>query len=523
MATTNPFQKATRQALKARVAFDGPSGAGKTWTALEWATVLADGAPIAVVDTEHGSSALYATDFAFDVLPFSPPYDPGALAAIVRQAEEHGYSVLIVDSLSHFWQGEGGTLDIVDAAAERAKGNRFVGWKTGTPALRNLIDVILAADLHVIVTMRSKMEYVLDEGSDGRTRPRKVGMAPVMRDGIEYEFTVVGDLDLDHKIVVSKSRCSALADLVVQPGRAAEAATMFSDWLTEGEAMPPTGEVAALKDRLNALSGALRNEFRGVFGHPDRLSVERLPAAVAWVDGQETSVGDVSRTTSADVEGGERRPSDPEPSATASDGGSFPPGGGASLPVLDVLEDLIEQVNGVGMVTTLNKGKSLSAAAGLSVPDEWGELAADIYTDVREQLRLWLLAKLDPTPPNGGGGQSASAGSSSTSGTASDADTADRDGEKVETSSAPAAASEEFVRTQRAMFALARELDVSDAARRWMIEQASGGRTRSSKELSFPELARVVTSLRELKLGAVTLLADGDRFELRPTARYMVA
>lgn len=243
--TTNPFQKATKSQLKARVALDGPSGAGKTWTALEWAGVLAAGGTVAVVDTEHGSASLYADTFDFDVLTWAPPYDPGKLADTIRAAQKAGYSVLVIDSLSHFWEGEGGTRDIVDAAAERAKGNTFAGWKVGTPALRNLIDTMLASDLHVIATMRSKMEYVLETDGRGRQVPKKVGMAPVMRAGVEYEFTLVGDLDLEHRIVITKSRCSALADTVVQPGRAAEAAEAFMGWLNEGEAPPPRDEFPA--------------------------------------------------------------------------------------------------------------------------------------------------------------------------------------------------------------------------------------------------------------------------------------
>lgn len=232
-------REATKTQLKARVALDGPSGAGKTWTALEWATVLADGGRILVIDTEHGSASLYADHFTFETVPWDPPYSPTELADTIKDAVKDGYAVINVDSLSHFWEGEGGTRDMVDAAAEKAKGNQFAGWKVGTPALRYLIDTMLAADAHLIATMRSKMEYVLETDSRGRQVPKKVGMAPVMRAGVEYEFTLVGDLDLDHRIMITKSRCSALADELIAPGRAAEAAERFRSWLNDGEAAPP--------------------------------------------------------------------------------------------------------------------------------------------------------------------------------------------------------------------------------------------------------------------------------------------
>lgn len=289
--STNPFQPASRAQLKARVALDGPSGAGKTWTALEWATVLAEGAPIAVVDTEHGSASLYSDRFQFDVLTWDGGYDPGRLADVVRGAADHGYGALIIDSLSHFWEGEGGTLDIADAAGARAGGNSFAGWKTATPQLRRLVDTILGARLHVIVTMRTKTEFVLEEDSRGKKIPRRVGMAPVMRQGIEYEFTLIGEMDLEHRIVISKSRCDVLADVVVQPGAAADAARTFADWLGEGEPLADGAVVDALVARLNALPERERKdskrEFVEIFGAPGSLPESKVEAAARFVDNAE--------------------------------------------------------------------------------------------------------------------------------------------------------------------------------------------------------------------------------------------
>ena len=232
------FQKAVKEKLKARVALEGPTGSGKTWTALEWATVLADGGPIAVIDTEHRSASYYADRFEFDTLHWPAPYQPNQLAKVIRDAGTD-YAVLVVDSFTHFWNGEGGTLDMVDDYAQRNKGNQFGGWKTATPAFRHLIDTILAAPCHVIVTMRSKMEHVQEKRGD-KTIIRKVGMAPEMRNGIEYEFTVVGELDTDHHLAITKSRCDLIADKVAQPHRADELAKTFRGWLDTG--LPPTSQ-----------------------------------------------------------------------------------------------------------------------------------------------------------------------------------------------------------------------------------------------------------------------------------------
>lgn len=285
------FQRATKKSVRARVAFDGPSGSGKTWTSLEWAHIL--GQKVAVVDTERGSASLYSDRFEFDVLEISPPFHPDRLVSAIRDAEAGGYDVLIIDSLSHFWEGEGGVLDIADAAGARAGGNSWAGWKSATPALRHLIDVILAADMHIITTMRTKTEWVLEEkeNHNGRTTktPKRVGMAPVMRQGVEYEMTVVGDIDLDHRLTISKSRCDALSDLVVQPGRAAEAAETFLNWTKTGAEQAARNDIDALKGQMNRLEppelrSACKRAFVGEFGNPDYLLAEKLPAARAFVE-----------------------------------------------------------------------------------------------------------------------------------------------------------------------------------------------------------------------------------------------
>lgn len=292
----NPFQKASRRNVRARIAFDGPSGSGKTWTSLEWARIL--GQKVAVVDTERASASLYSDRFDFDVLEIGPPFHPDRFTQAIRDAEAAGYDVLVIDSLSHVWEGEGGVLDIADAAGARAHGNSWAGWKAATPALRHLIDVILASDLHILVTMRSKTEWVLEEreNKNGRSvqTPKRVGMAPVMRAGTEYEFTVIGDLDLEHRLTISKSRCDALADLVVQPGRAHEAAEIFLNWTKSGEELASRNDIDALKAQMNRIGApeirkAAKEAFVAQFGNPDYLVASKLEAARALVASYETA------------------------------------------------------------------------------------------------------------------------------------------------------------------------------------------------------------------------------------------
>lgn len=302
------FQPAVKAKLKARVAIDGPTGSGKTWTALQWARILAgpDGR-IGLVDTENRSAAYYAPTpgaevqrvnwwdppYEFGHLPAVAPYDPRVLRQLIRAAgEELGPDgVLVIDSLTHFWNGEGGTLDVVDDAASRS-GNSFTGWKEGTPAQRGMLDAIIHASCHVIVTMRSKMEYVLEERDSGGRKtqvPRKVGMAPEQRAGVEYEFTVVADMDLEHRLVVSKSRCDVIADKVAPKGRSAEVAQEFAAWLDTGVTPIDDDTAAGIVARIvavpdEATRGELKRMFNAEFGLVAHLTTDKLPAVEAWLD-----------------------------------------------------------------------------------------------------------------------------------------------------------------------------------------------------------------------------------------------
>jgi hypothetical protein len=228
------FRKAVKHGAKLRFAVCGPSGSGKTYTLLQLATEL--GGPIALLDTEHGSASKYADIFEFDVLELDS-YDPLRLIELIDDAVEHQYRVLCIDSLSHFWIGKDGELEKVDRAARRMQTpNSFAAWKQVTPIHNALIDKIISAPLHILVSMRSKTEWILDrDDRTGKTVPRKVGLAPVMRDGIEYEFDVCGEMDQDNTLQVTKSRCPKLSGGVFpKPGR--EVADVLKEWLGTGTA-----------------------------------------------------------------------------------------------------------------------------------------------------------------------------------------------------------------------------------------------------------------------------------------------
>jgi hypothetical protein len=199
------FQKATRKKSKLRLALTGPSGSGKTFGALTIAREL--GSRIACIDTENGSASLYSHLVDFDVLELSPPYSPERYIEAIRAAERAGYEVLIIDSATHEWSGNGGVLELVDEVAKaRFKGNSWSAWNEMTPRHRKFIDAMLQSKMHIIATGRSKTETAQIE-ENGRKKVAKLGMKTEQRDGFEYEFTIVLDIVHDgHYANASKDR-----------------------------------------------------------------------------------------------------------------------------------------------------------------------------------------------------------------------------------------------------------------------------------------------------------------------------
>lgn len=221
------FKKAERKLAKLRLGICGASGSGKTWSALTIATGM--GGKIAILDTERRAH-LYAADFDYDIAEIDAPYSPDKYISAIKMAEKAGYDILIIDSLSHAWVGDGGILSIVD----RAGGSTFQnGWRVATPQHNALIDAIITSKLHVIVTMRSKTEYVMEQNEKGRIAPKKIGLAPVQRDGLEYEFTLFMDMSQDHVAHVTKDNTRMYDQQYIKP--TTEMGEKIRDWLMNGK------------------------------------------------------------------------------------------------------------------------------------------------------------------------------------------------------------------------------------------------------------------------------------------------
>ena len=172
---------------------------------------------------------------SFHSINLEPPYSPQRYLEAIQLAEDGGIEYLVIDSLSHAWAGEGGMLDLQGAIAKRT-GNGYTAWRDITPQHNRLVDKLLQCGMHVAVAMRSKTEYVIEDNDKGKKTPRKVGTAPVFREGIEYEFTTFFDLSLDHVAAATKDR-TGLFDgqyFTITPGTG----EIIHGWLCEAGPLP---------------------------------------------------------------------------------------------------------------------------------------------------------------------------------------------------------------------------------------------------------------------------------------------
>lgn len=244
------FKRVSTPQRRIRLALDGPSGSGKTYTALRFAFAIAGpNGRVAVIDTEAGSASLY-TSQAPDGFPWAwdgvslEYHAPSTYQTAIEEAGRQGYDVLVIDSLSHAWTGVGGALAQVDAAAAKTPGGNFGAWREVTPAHESMVRSMMTSPCHVIVTLRTKMEYALEEDERGKKTVKKLGTKPIQREGVEYEFDIVADLDLQHRLTVSKTRYVALdGKVVMRPGP--EFIQPVIDWLSRG-APAPTASVVAV-------------------------------------------------------------------------------------------------------------------------------------------------------------------------------------------------------------------------------------------------------------------------------------
>jgi protein-tyrosine-phosphatase len=245
------FKKATKAKSKLRAALFGPSGAGKTYTALSIASGM--GKKIALIDSERGSASKYADRFDFDVVDLANK-SVGEYCNYIDEAAAAGYEVLVIDSLSHAWQ----TLneEVEKIADARYKGNYWAAWSEGTPMQRKLVNSLVSYPGHIIATMRSKTEWQTGGGEGNKSRPIRVGLAPEQGKGIEYEFDVLFEITPEHLATIIKDRTGKFQDRIIEKPDKSFGEELVA-WLNEGvvtidmqiqEVMKETGNILKSKN-----------------------------------------------------------------------------------------------------------------------------------------------------------------------------------------------------------------------------------------------------------------------------------
>ncbi len=274
------FTPATRTKSKLRMAIDGVSGAGKTFTALRFAFAL--GKRVAVINSESGAIQKYLGlnpdpeigPWLFDICELAN-FAPTSYTAAILAAGTERYDVLVIDSLSHAWAGSGGALELKDRVGDK---NSFTAWKTITPMHNAMIEAILRSPCHVIATMRSKTDYIIEPNAKGQMAPRKIGTCPIQRAGMEYEFDLYGSIDQDHFLTITKSRCphpTIVDACVVKPD--ANWIAPVRDWLNDGLDIPADAFAVTEADlakfvQRQAGSTAQQSEGSGAAAKPSSVS-----------------------------------------------------------------------------------------------------------------------------------------------------------------------------------------------------------------------------------------------------------
>ncbi|WP_234484020.1 ATP-binding protein [Noviherbaspirillum pedocola] len=298
------IHRATKRRAKLRLGMSGPAGSGKTYSALLIAGGL--GGRIGMIDTEHGSGDLYADLLpeGYDVLQLTPPYSPARYIEAIHALEDAGVQTIIIDSLSHAWTGEGGSLDRQGKIADKS-GNSWQAWRQVTPEHNALVEALLQSRCHIIATMRAKTEYVQEKDDrTGKSVVRKVGLAPVMRDGIEYEFTTFFELDVHHMAFAGKDRTRLFDGTIFKPDM--ETGHQLLAWLDSGvdapvkRAMSEEQRVEACNaisnaNTLDELFKAFSLGYRAATALSDNEALAELTALKnerkAWLEAQHEPVG----------------------------------------------------------------------------------------------------------------------------------------------------------------------------------------------------------------------------------------
>ena len=288
------YRKAERRKAKLRLAITGPAGSGKTYSALLIAFGI--GGKTALLDTENGSGDLYSALGDYDICSISAPFTVQKYIDAIKSAEQAGYDILILDSISAEWAGSGGLLNLHTQLTSSSKANSFAAWGQVTPKHNAFIDAIINSRLHIICTIRSKTEYAQIQNERGKTEIRKMGLGLVQREGIDYEFTTVFDLNFNHEVTVSKDRTSIFDGQVFTITQ--DTGKLLKEWLDSGIEVI---DERVLQERKQAVYNNYLKLFQADPHDAPRLAQEAIMSVTQGRGSKDWTLDDIARLE-ADVQ-----------------------------------------------------------------------------------------------------------------------------------------------------------------------------------------------------------------------------
>ena len=288
------YRKAERRKAKLRLAITGPAGSGKTYSALLIAFGI--GGKTALLDTENGSGDLYSALGDYDICSISAPFTVQKYIDAIKSAEQASYDILILDSISAEWAGSGGLLNLHTQLTSSSKANSFAAWGQVTPKHNAFIDAIINSRLHIICTIRSKTEYAQIQNERGKTEIRKMGLGLVQREGIDYEFTTVFDLNFNHEVTVSKDRTSIFDGQVFTITQ--DTGKLLKEWLDSGIEVI---DERVLQERKQAVYNNYLKLFQADPHDAPRLAQEAIMSVTQGRGSKDWTLDDIARLE-ADVQ-----------------------------------------------------------------------------------------------------------------------------------------------------------------------------------------------------------------------------
>ena len=279
------FKPASRSEAFIKIALTGSSGSGKSYSSLLIARgLVGEKGRIALLDTENASASLYSDLTPFDTEVLSAPFSVEKYIASILEAEKAKYDVLVIDSITHAW------LQLLDDKSnmDARGGNSYTNWAKMTPIHQRFIDAVTQSKIHIISTIRSKQDYVIEQNEKGKAVPKKIGLAPVQREGVEYEYTTVLDLDISHLAVASKDR-TGMFSTTMPFMITLDTGVKIKDWLKNG--LVAVSKVDEIKQAINTVTSlAQLIDLTGIVGKM-KLTDQELEVIKQEIQLKKTKIG----------------------------------------------------------------------------------------------------------------------------------------------------------------------------------------------------------------------------------------